>query len=137
MQQYSCTIQATKKGSVPILVEKRPKGKVVSVISNVRGDPSELITVLKTKLGSGGFFKDGKIEVQGEHVEVITAVLLKLKGVVVGAKREKTPPPPPEPQEEPISRDVERKERGKQRHQLVDNLSAALEVIVFFFVLPR
>lgn len=87
----------------------------MTLISNVRGDPKELITLLKNKLGSGGVHKDGKIEIQGEHVEAVSAILLSIKGVVEGAKRDKTPPPPPASREDMISRDTERKERGKQR----------------------
>ena len=57
---------------VRLAVEKRKRGKVVTVI---RGLPSEkndlpgLLTSLKNQCGSGGTLKDEMIELQGDQLE--------------------------------------------------------------------
>ena len=38
----------------------------------------ELATVLKKRCGTGGALKDGIIEIQGDHVELLLAELIKL-----------------------------------------------------------
>ena len=48
--QPTWLVEGTKKGAIPIRVEKRPLGKKVTIISNVRGGsaaPGELITALR------------------------------------------------------------------------------------------
>ena len=52
-------------------VEKRAKGKVVTVVAGL--DPSgndlgALAATLKSKCGAGGTVKDGVIELQGDHL---------------------------------------------------------------------
>jgi translation initiation factor 1 len=62
-------------------VEKRPKGKVATVVSGL--DPSgndlpALCTRLKTSCGSGGTVKDGTIEIQGDHLSRVESCLSSL-----------------------------------------------------------
>ncbi|MNF94848.1 translation initiation factor Sui1 [compost metagenome] len=55
-------------------------GKTVTTISGVplAGDElKELATALKKRCGTGGALKDGVIEIQGEHVELLLAELHK------------------------------------------------------------
>ena len=47
-------VGGTKKGGMPVTTEKRPRGKTVTVIGNVKGDKEELIRLLKSRLGCGG-----------------------------------------------------------------------------------
>jgi translation initiation factor 1 len=59
-------------------VEKRPKGKVVTLVRNL--DPAggvldELAVILKTRCGSGGTIKEGVIELQGDHLVAVEATL--------------------------------------------------------------
>jgi translation initiation factor 1 len=59
-------------------VEKRPKGKMVTVVSHL--DPSgndlaALAAQLKAKCGTGGTLKEGQIELQGDHLAAAVAVL--------------------------------------------------------------
>ena len=67
--QYS--IAKTKKGSVPIRLENRNKGKKVTVIFNVSGDAKELLKELKHAAGCGGVIKDDTVELQGEKVDLV------------------------------------------------------------------
>ena len=57
---------------------KGRSGKGVTVISDLPLDESglaELATKLKSRLGTGGTVKDGKIEIQGDHRDRIVAEL--------------------------------------------------------------
>jgi translation initiation factor 1 len=60
---------------------KRRRGKTVTVIGGLQHDPAtfeELLRTLKKSCGAGGTFKDGEIEIQGDHREAISAFFLKL-----------------------------------------------------------
>jgi translation initiation factor 1 len=53
-------------------------GKGVTAISDLplnEADLAELATKLKTRLGTGGTVKDGRIEIQGDHRDRIVAEL--------------------------------------------------------------
>lgn len=53
-------------------------GKAVTVVRGVPGDAAGLARLaqeLKAACGSGGTVKDGMIEVQGDHVEKVMALL--------------------------------------------------------------
>ena len=63
------------------LDKKRRAGKSVTVASGFdhAGDSlTRLATQLKKRCGSGGTAKDREIEIQGDHVTVVTAELKKL-----------------------------------------------------------
>jgi translation initiation factor 1 len=62
-------------------------GKGVTVISDLPLDETslaDLATKLKTRLGTGGTVKDGRIEIQGDHRDRIVA---ELEGMGYRAKR--------------------------------------------------
>jgi translation initiation factor 1 len=64
-----------------LAVEKRKKGKVVTVIRGlhaVGNDLPDLLTRLKSQCGAGGTIQDESLEIQGEHVERIRAALTEL-----------------------------------------------------------
>lgn len=61
-----------------IRLEKRASGRVVTVIADVPGTPSEieaLAKLLKTRCGTGGALKDLDIELQGDRREAVQTVL--------------------------------------------------------------
>ena len=60
-------------------VEKRNKGKKVTVVSGLAAkDQETLLPKLKALCGAGGTQKDGCLEVQGEHREKIEGELERL-----------------------------------------------------------
>lgn len=62
-------------------VEKRAKGKVVTVVANLDpggNDLPSLAVQLKTRCGTGGTVKDGLIEIQGDHLDVAEGLLKSL-----------------------------------------------------------
>lgn len=59
-------------------VEKRPKGKVVTVVSGldpIGNDLPGLAAQLKARCGTGGTVKDGQIELQGDHLSAVELAL--------------------------------------------------------------
>jgi translation initiation factor 1 len=66
---------------------KGRRGKGVTIISDLQLDENgllELATKLKTRLGTGGTVKDGRIEIQGDHRDRIIA---ELEGLGYRVKR--------------------------------------------------
>ncbi len=67
----------TKKsdGIVRVMRDRKKRGgKIVTVITGVQAYQDELITLaqqLKKFCGSGGTVKDGNIELQGDHCDII------------------------------------------------------------------
>jgi translation initiation factor 1 len=62
-------------------VEKRKKGKLVTVIRGLRAegnDLSELLSRLKSQCGAGGTIQDDCLEVQGDHRQRISDTLRAL-----------------------------------------------------------
>jgi translation initiation factor 1 len=66
-------------GPVRIRLEtKGRKGKAVTVVTGLPLDPLELADLgkrLKNRCGAGGTVKDGAVEIQGDHREVVRKVL--------------------------------------------------------------
>lgn len=68
-----------EKQSVRVRVEKRKRGKLMTVIADFRGPESQrrqFLTDIKNHCGAGGTIDDGNVEVQGDHVDRIKAFLL-------------------------------------------------------------
>jgi translation initiation factor 1 len=64
-----------------LTLEKRKKGKVVTVIrglSAAGNDLPALLSQLKSQCGAGGAVQEDSLEVQGEHVDRIRAALSEL-----------------------------------------------------------
>jgi len=76
----------TSDGIVRVLRETKGRGgKAVTVVRSVPVDAAALVKLgqdLKAACGTGGTVKDGAIEVQGDHVEKVMA-LLQQRGFVV------------------------------------------------------
>ncbi len=62
-------------------VEKRPKGKTVTVVKNLDPEGNDLDALaakLKGRCGTGGTVKDDTIELQGDHLAAAESLLLSL-----------------------------------------------------------
>lgn len=70
---------ASPDGIVRVLRETKGRGgKAVTLVRGAPGDAAALVKLgqeLKAACGSGGTVKDGLIEVQGDHVDKVIALL--------------------------------------------------------------
>ena len=76
-----CGSKARQQADTQLAVEKRKKGKVVTVIRGLTAadnDLPTLLTGLKNSCGAGGSLHEGELEIQGEHLERLREVLGKL-----------------------------------------------------------
>ncbi len=67
-----------KAQTAKVGVEKRAKGKLVTVVSGLDpegNDLAGLAATLKSACGTGGTMKDGQIELQGDHREAVASRL--------------------------------------------------------------
>jgi len=69
------SVEKTRKGGWPVLVEKRRGSKTVTVLDRVSGDTKGLLKHLRQMCSAGGSLKDGRIEIQGNHVDAIRRFL--------------------------------------------------------------
>lgn len=66
---------------------KGRRGKGVTIISDLplnEPDLTELVAKLKTRLGTGGTIKDGRVEIQGDHRD---RIVQELEGLGYRVKR--------------------------------------------------
>ena len=78
---------APEKQTARLAVEKRKKGKLVTVIrglSPAKSDLPELLGRLKTACGAGGALKDDLVEIQGNHLERVRRLLTDIGYLVRG-----------------------------------------------------
>jgi translation initiation factor 1 len=68
-------IEKTRKGGWPVFVERRPGGKVVTIIRNCSGDLDTLLRELKKRCAAGGVAREDAIELQGDHRAKVEAFL--------------------------------------------------------------
>lgn len=80
--QCTCKVQAPVPASDGIVrVQRETKGRGGKAVTIVRGAPLDAAGLvklgqdLKAACGSGGTVKDGMVEVQGDHVEKVMALL--------------------------------------------------------------
>lgn len=79
----TCKQQVIPEGDGIARVRRESKGRGGKTVTTVTGVPlppdqlKELATTLKRRCGTGGALKDGVIEIQGDHVELLIAELIK------------------------------------------------------------
>lgn len=79
----TCKANAVVKGDGVVRVSRQSKGrggKTVTLVKGLALDPIALAVLgkaLRTACGSGGTVKDGVIEVQGDHCDLVMEVLAK------------------------------------------------------------
>ena len=70
-----------EKQTARLKLEKRPKGKIVTIIGALDPDGNDLPALtgrLKTLCGAGGTLKDGRIELQGDHLKAAETALQEI-----------------------------------------------------------
>ena len=70
-----------EKQRLRLRLEKRKRGKIVTVVNGLQGDPTrirELLTILKNHCGAGGSLEETQIEIQGDHTTRIRERLQQL-----------------------------------------------------------
>jgi len=78
-----CKAQAVAKGDGVVRVSRQSKGrggKTVTLVKGLALDAAALATLgkaLRTACGSGGTVKDGVIEIQGDHCDLVIDTLKK------------------------------------------------------------
>ncbi|QGZ38251.1 translation initiation factor 1 [Pseudoduganella flava] len=79
-----CKAATAIKGDGVVRVSRQAKGrggKVVTLVKGLALDATALAALgkqLRTECGSGGTVKDGVIEVQGDHCDLVMATLARL-----------------------------------------------------------
>jgi translation initiation factor 1 len=76
-----CEQIAKEQQQIKILTDTRRYGKIVTVVEGIDSsdiDMEDLARKLKTRCAAGGTYKDGKIELQGEHKKKVKEVLEEL-----------------------------------------------------------
>jgi len=76
-----CEQIAKEQQKIRILTDTRRYGKVVTVVEGIDStdiDMNDLARKLKTRCAAGGTFKDGRIELQGDHKKRVREVLEEL-----------------------------------------------------------
>ncbi len=71
-----------EKQTARLAVEKRKKGKVVTVVQGLPAEENDLPALLgqlKTACGAGGTVKDDTLEIQGDHLQRVRELLLRLR----------------------------------------------------------
>ena len=75
-------IKEIEKGEAAIVITRdvRKWRKPVTVISGLknRSDGWEITKKMKTRIGTGGTFKDGQIILQGDHRETVKGLLVEM-----------------------------------------------------------
>lgn len=67
-----------EKQSAKVAVEKRKKGKLVTIVRGLspkESDFAALLTQLQTACGAGGSIQDETLEVQGDHADRVRELL--------------------------------------------------------------
>jgi len=79
-QACICEEIAREEQRITVQVEKRRFGKLITIISGLGKEVNarDIAKKLKTELACGGTYRDGKIELQGDHRKKIKQALMKL-----------------------------------------------------------
>ena len=81
--ECTCKSRPTIVGDGVIRVSRQTKGRGGKCVTIVKGLPLDAIALaalgkqLRTACGSGGTVKDGVIEIQGDHCDLVIAALAK------------------------------------------------------------
>ena len=74
----TCGIREREEQKITAFIEKRKFGKPTTIVEGVAETGKDLSKKLKSQLACGGTFKNGRIELQGDHRSKMKEVLVKL-----------------------------------------------------------
>jgi translation initiation factor 1 len=77
---FNDIINELDKESARIIISKEIRGKykkISTVITGIAENPESISSELKTKIGTGGTYKEGQIILQGDHREAVKKLLIK------------------------------------------------------------
>ncbi|MFP4116621.1 MAG: stress response translation initiation inhibitor YciH [Candidatus Aenigmatarchaeota archaeon] len=74
-----CDTIAKEEEKIEVRKTRRSYGKELTIVENVSEDmnPEELAKKLKKNLACGGTYKEGRIELQGDHLRRIKDILIE------------------------------------------------------------
>ena len=82
MPKQACVCDQIAKSSqkIQVTTDKKRYGKIVTVVTGFDKDVDlkSVDKTLKSKLACGGTYKENQIELQGDHVEQIKPLLVKI-----------------------------------------------------------
>jgi len=69
---------AKEEAKIRVYLVKRTYGKSVTIVDGIeeKANPKDLAKKLKTKLACGGTYKNGKIELRGDHRRKLKKLLV-------------------------------------------------------------
>ena len=75
-----CGTMAKEAVKIKVYTVRRSFGKWVTIVEGIEDEanPKDVSKKLKSKLAAGGTFKDGKIEIQGNHKSKVKGLLVKM-----------------------------------------------------------
>ena len=82
LPQQACVCEQIVKSSqrIKVTIDKKRFGKIVTIVTGFDNnvDVKGVAKALKNELACGGTYKDGKIELQGDHMNRIKPILVTL-----------------------------------------------------------
>ena len=75
-----CKAIAKEETKIRVYIVRRSLGKFVTIVDGIdeKANPKDLAKKLKTKLAAGGTYKNGKIELRGDHRSKLKNLLTEL-----------------------------------------------------------
>ena len=72
------TAPAPRTGNIRLRLDRRASGRLVTVVTGLPGRPGEVLALakaLKAAAGAGGTVKEGALELQGDHRDLVEGAL--------------------------------------------------------------
>ena len=74
----ACAVLGREGQKIRIWIETRKFNKPITIVEGITENPKEVSSQLKSKLATGGTYKNGHIELLGDHRKRIVQILVKL-----------------------------------------------------------
>lgn len=74
----TCGVREREEQKITVFIERRRFSKPITMIEGIGEGARDIAKQLKSKLACGGTFKNGFIELQGDHRSKIRELLVKL-----------------------------------------------------------